>query len=241
MNEHNELDNYSGPENFETNLYLRTRHGDGYLGFQTYRLVHSAYVLTRSAGEWCDWDQNLKPEYRGRIVAGETGKELVAESKADRHVVEMRECIEYPELNDTPGWILQRWMAPAYWGSPTEWNSRTAPGTKLPALGPYPARGKYMLIAGPYDQMPSGPFLDRIVEQWEMMRDDVLALSTASYVRKRTFEAEEREKMRSEKWNRDASAANLTAMQPMLSTFLEGGRARQLAAEHAGINSNYGN
>ena len=52
MRHHNEIDGYCGPENLETNEYLRDRHGCGYVGFQTYRLVHSAYLTALSAGEW---------------------------------------------------------------------------------------------------------------------------------------------------------------------------------------------
>jgi hypothetical protein len=73
------------------------------------------------------------------------------------------------------------------------------------------------------------------------MREDVLALAADTYVRKRIFDCEESDRERSDQWNREASAANLTAMRPFFSTYLEGGRARQLAAEHAGISSNYGN
>lgn len=241
MREHNETDNYSGPEATETNAYLRERYGDGFMGFPLYRLVYSKYVTTLSAGEWNDWDSNLPVEERGKMVADESGKSLTPNTRAERVVTEMRRCPEYPELEDIPGWILQRWMAPAYWGNPVEWESRVVEGTSLPRLGPYPFQGKYMLIAGPYPEAPSGPYLDRIVEQWELMRDTVLAMETGAYVRKRWYEAEEAEKRRKDRWNAEASAANMTAMQPLFSTFLEGGKARQAAVERAGINSNYGN
>jgi hypothetical protein len=241
MRQHNELDGYSGPDQPETNHYLRSRYGDGFMGFPTYRLVYSSYVTSLSAGEWCDWDTNLPVELRGRLVAGETGKELVPETREERRVTEMRRTEEYAEYHHTPGWICERWMAPAYWGAPSEWEDRVVAGTRLPQLGPYPHQGKYMLIGGPYSEAPTGPFLDRLIQQWELMRDEVLAYSAASYVRKRHYEAEERDRLRTENWNREASLANMTAMQPLFSTFLEAGRARQLAAEHAGIRSNYGN
>lgn len=245
MPEHSEIDGYAGPENREVNLYLRRQHGDCYMGFQTYRLVHSSAVFELSGGDWHDWDENLPVELRGRIVAGETGKELVAESRAERVVCEMRKVPKYPEFQDCHGWILERWMAPAFFGSPSWWNAQVVPGTTIPQLGPYPHRGQYINCLGmgfrPYPQMPTGPFLDRVVEQWELMRDETLALSTAAYVRKRDYEARDRDKLRSERWNRDAEQANMTALQPFFSTFLEGGKARQLAAEHAGLSSNYGN
>ena len=72
MPAHQSLDGYSGPDQKETNLYLEKRHGNGYTGYQRFRLVHSSAVLEFSGGDWCDWDENLPVELRGRIVAGET-------------------------------------------------------------------------------------------------------------------------------------------------------------------------
>lgn len=240
MRQHRELDGYCGPDAAETNDYLRERHGDGFLDFPTYRLVHTTGLTNLRAGEWHDWDSNIQPEVRGALVMGEHGHP-VPETHEERRVIEMRRVRKYPEFHATPGWILERWMAPQYWGSPVEWEGRTVPGTSLPILGPYPHLGEYMVIGGPYPEAPTGPFLDRLVEQWEIMRDEVLAYAADTYTRKRIFECEENDRETSERWNREASAANLTAMQPLFSTFLEGGRARQQAAEHAGISSNYGN
>ena len=250
MPEHYELDSYSGPEATETNLYLRERHGDGYLGFQRFRLVHSAYLSEFSAGEWSDWDENLPVEKRGEIVAGERVPEgekrsLTTEFHAERTLLEMRRIPKYCEFLEFPGWVFEVWMGPAYFGSPAEWNSRVVPGTDLPALGPYPHQGGYVLAvpAGlrPWPEAPTGPFLDRVIEQWEMARDETLAYAPGAYVRLRDYEARERDKQTSEKWNRDAEQANLTALRPFFSTYLEGGKARQLAAERAGLSSNYGN
>jgi hypothetical protein len=238
---HNELDSYSGPEAPGVNEYLRERHGEGFMGFQTYRVVHSRYLFGFSAGDWHDWDKSIPAAMRGELVADDTGRAVTAGSRAERRVLEMRRTPKYPLLFHVPGWILERWMAPAYFGAPGAWNERTAPGSTMPALGPYPRQGEYIHIGGPYSVAPSGPFCDRIVEQWELMRDDVLALAAETYVRKRHYEAEEEDREASERWNREASAANIAAMQPLLSTFLEGGRARQLAIEHAGLTGHYGN
>lgn len=240
MRLHQDLDNYSGTDAEEVNAYLRDRHGDGFLGFQTYRLVHTIGVTALKAGEWCDWDTNIQSDKRGALVAGDNGHP-VPETREERRVIEMRRVPKYPEFHTSPGWVFERWMAPQYWGSPAEWESRVVPGTSLPQLGPYPHMGDYMHIGGPYSETPSGPFLDRLVEQWELMRDEVLAFHAETYTRKRIFECEQNDEEASDRWNREASASNMTAMQSLFSTYLEGGRARQLAAEHAGISSNYGN
>lgn len=245
MRLHSETDNYQGPENEEVNAYLRERHGEGYLGFPLWRLVHSKFVMKWSGGDWHDWDENLPVHERGAIDYEAVGHEVGLGRKnptvAERRVVELRRTLMYPELYDIPGWILERWMAPAYFGSPTEWLSRKVEGTDIPRLGPYPHNGLYVHMAGPFPEVPTGPFLDQWVEQWELMRDETLSYAADAYVRKRWYEAEEEDKQRSERWNRDASAANMTAMQTLFGTYLEGGIARQAAVERAGIHSNYGN
>lgn len=240
MRQHNELDGYCGPDATETNKYLRDRHGDGFMGFPTYRLVHSHGLTILKAGEWCDWDTNIPADLRGQLVMGD-GNHPVPDSREERRVTEMRRVPKYVEFHSTPGWLFERWMAPQYWGNPFDWEGRTVPGTTLPMLGPFPHQGHYMHVGGPYEEAPTGPFLDRLVEQWELMRDEVLAYAAETYTRKRIFECEEVDRESSDRWNRDASSANMTAMQSMFSTFLEGGKARQLAATHAGIESNYGN
>jgi len=237
---HKEVDGYSGPDAAQTNQYLRKVGGECFMGFPTYRLVYTKKVLDLSGGVWCDWDMTIPAEERGRMVMGLYGQ-VVPDTSAMRQVTEMRRVAKYPEFEHCPGWIMERWMAPLYWGTPVSWMAHKVEGTSIPKLGPYPHKGRYMLIGGPYPQAPTGPFLERLIEQWELMRDEVLAYEAATYVRKRVFEATESDKRRSDRWNHDASKANMEAMSPFFSTSLEAGIARQRAVEHAGIESHYGN
>jgi hypothetical protein len=245
MRTHNELDSYNGPEPHGVNEHLRRRHGDGFMGFPLYRLVHTAFLFRLSGGEWVDWDENLPIDKRGNLVADETGTAPAPNTRCERHKLEIRRVCKYPEFASSPGWMLERWMAPAYFGTPSEWNSRVVPGTTLSQLGPYPYQGQYISTTGygflPYPQAPTGPFLDRIIEQWNLMRDETLAMSAGAYIRKRDFEAIEEDREREERWNRDQHEAHMVVMNSFLSTFLEGGRARQQAAERCGVSSNYGN
>jgi hypothetical protein len=241
MRQHNEVDGYCGPELAELNEYLATRHGLCFMGFPTYRVVLSSHAWQLSGGEWHDWDENIPTELRGRMVANETGRGLTPESRSLRVVTEVRRRHKYAEHNDNPGWMLERWMAPAYFGTPTWWESQVVPGTDVPRLGPYPYQGEYILVEGPYPEAPTGPFFDQLVEQWELMRDEVLAYRADTWIAKRDQDAHREDDERNARWNRDASDANMTAMQSFASTFLEGGLARQIAADHQGLNSHYGN
>jgi hypothetical protein len=245
MPSHADLDGYSGPENAETNEYLRTRHGECFIGYPLYRLIHSSFVWQFSAGKWFDWDPNLPVESRGTLVTDETGEGITTNTVTERQVTEMRRRLKYAEFADFPGWVLERWMPPAYFGTPQWWNSQLVPGTSLPKLGPYPYRGGYVSVMGegfrPYPEAPTGPFLDRLIEMWNVMQAETLSMSPETYVLKRDREIRDEQDELDAAWRRESSDANMTAMQPFFATYLEAGRARALAAEHAGLTSHYGN
>ena len=93
----------------------------------------------------------------------------------------------------------------------------------------------------PYPEAPTGPFLDRLIEMWDIMQAEVLSMSPETYILKRDAEGRAEQDDSDAEWRREASSANMTAMQPFFATYLEAGRARALAAEHAGLTSHYGN
>jgi hypothetical protein len=245
MPTHAELDGYSGPENVETNEYLRQRHGECFMGFPLYRLIHSAFIWQFSAGEWCDWDPNLPVRDRGTLVKDEDGSSMSPATIAERQVTEMRRRLKYAQFGKFPGWIPERWMPPAYFGTPTWWNSQLVPGTSLPKLGPYPYRGGYVSIMGdgfpPFSEAPTGPFIDQLIEMWNIVQEQTLSMSRETYVLKRNAEGMAEYEEGEEQWHRESSAANMTAMRPFFSTYLEAGKFRGEAAEHAGLTSHYGN
>jgi hypothetical protein len=60
-----------------------------------------------------------------------------------REVVELRREPKYAAVNR---WHVERWVPAQAYGSPREWYAQTmetANGLRVPALGPYPARGEY--------------------------------------------------------------------------------------------------
>ena len=67
----------------------------------------------------------------------------------DAHGNALRECAELrrvPKYVPHDRWHLERWMPPESYGLPAEWDARTAEtegGLRIPALGPYPARGDW--------------------------------------------------------------------------------------------------
>jgi hypothetical protein len=60
-----------------------------------------------------------------------------------REVVELRREPKYPAVNR---WHIEKWLPPEMYGSPRMWWTQTMEvqgGRRIPALGPYPARGDY--------------------------------------------------------------------------------------------------
>jgi hypothetical protein len=67
----------------------------------------------------------------------------------DAHGNKIRETIELrrvPKYFQTERWHIERWAPPELYGSPEFWYEQTTEienGIRIPALGPYPARGEY--------------------------------------------------------------------------------------------------
>ena len=51
------------------------------------------------------------------------------------------------------GWVLEKWFAPAIWGTPEEWAShKSEDGSTI--MGGYPSEGDYWMLAGPFERIP---------------------------------------------------------------------------------------
>lgn len=96
--------------------------GLNWLGEPNFRVVWGESRLAWVGGKWTDRDGD------GRMV---------------------RECTELrriPKYLPTNRWHVERWMPPEAYGSPENWWKQTVEaesGIRIPALGPYPARGEY--------------------------------------------------------------------------------------------------
>ncbi len=91
-------------------------------GEPNFRVVWGGARLAWIGGRWTDRDAN------GNVL---------------REAVELRRVPKYiPEDR----WHIERWMPPESYGSPDDWRAQTTEvedGIRVPALGPYPARGEY--------------------------------------------------------------------------------------------------
>lgn len=96
--------------------------GTNRFGEPNYRAVWGWSRLGWIGGQWEDRDD------AGHLV---------------RETVEMRLVPKYVPHDR---WHIERWLPPEAYGSPRDWYTQTietAGGIRVPALGPYPARGEY--------------------------------------------------------------------------------------------------
>ncbi|HXX45019.1 MAG TPA: hypothetical protein VEJ38_09835 [Candidatus Acidoferrales bacterium] len=96
--------------------------GTNRFGEPNFRVVWGGSRLTWIGGRWTDRD---------------------AHGNALRETIELRRVPKYFPLDR---WHIERWMPPETYGSPESWYAQTIEtedGIRIPALGPYPARGEY--------------------------------------------------------------------------------------------------
>jgi len=96
--------------------------GENRYGEPNFRVVWGGSRLTWIGGRWTDRDTS------GNVI---------------REAVELRQVPKYLPLDR---WHIERWSPPESYGSPETWREQTTEtedGVRVPALGPYPARGEY--------------------------------------------------------------------------------------------------
>jgi hypothetical protein len=120
--------------------YLLRKGGKNLYGEPNFRLVWSPNRMIQKGGKFSDWDKNIAVHERGGFIRLKSGLLVPNGHTPIRTVIGIRTV---PKYAFDAGWILERWIPPAYYGSVDVWNDRVVPGTKIPLSGPYPATGDY--------------------------------------------------------------------------------------------------
>jgi hypothetical protein len=167
----------------EVERRLRLAGGINRYGEAMYRAVWGWSRLGWIGGKWTDHDDD------GSVL---------------REVVELRLV---PKYIPHDRWHIERWMPPEFYGSPDQWRaltSETEDGIRIPALGPYPARGDYehcftlQTSAGEFEPLNAAA-CDYIVRAIEWSRRQSRTDQRAAIA--------QRETRRARDWDRTADAA----------------------------------
>ena len=237
------LDGYLGPEPSKVirdTLQRRSLEAPG--GYPVFRVVHSEYVFEQLGGEWNDWDDNVPVADRGQISnLLDAQGQPVAMANPIRVVTEIRTVPTYCAL-ETQGWVLERWFPAHLFGSPEAHYADVVPGTSIPRRGPYPERGKYVMLTGPFPEQPSIDFLQDFISSRQQWFETVQAQEIEAYIRQRCYDQQQAyDKKRAKDLQESVARMKDASQGVLLGSSLAAGRIRNAAAERMGIRSHVGN
>lgn len=231
-------------------------------GEPNYRLLYAHTRYVQVAGEFNEWDPNIPVEERCAfksvriplkppkpIYATINGSKKVVSWQTEREVMvptgnaPLRVWMgvkEVPRYTDFKGVILEKWYPAHCYGTQEAW-SAFALRDGTPVLGPYPERGDYEGLMGPWQKVPTFGTLDRAVSYVEQEIFERTKESPETHIRKRVnhayFEAE-----RASEKNRDELQHYIKDRSSfLLHGSLEAGRLRTHFAERAGLRHHVGN
>jgi hypothetical protein len=124
--------------------------------------------LVKESGVYRDWAPGLTTAEKGGLdfqpLPDEPGCNFVRhDNRPLRVVTEMREVKKYPHAE---GWILEKWFPASSYGTQAEWYSYKAVDGFTPMLGPYPERGDYEMIYGPWAKVPGTDTLQTLISRY---------------------------------------------------------------------------
>ena len=237
------LDGYLGPEPSQViRETLKRRSLDAPGGYPVFRVVRSEFVYEQVGGEWNDWDESVAIDDRGVLSSVLDAHGMpIPKATPVRVVTEIRTIPTYCGM-ETQGWILERWFPAHLFGSPEEHYADVVPGTTLPKRGPYPERGKYMMLTGPFPEEPSIDFLQDFISSRERWFETVQSQEIEAYIKQRCCDRQAAYDKKREKDLAESVARMMEASKSiLLGSSLAAGRVRNAAAERAGIRSHVGN
>ena len=128
-----------------------TKHGGpNPYGEPLWRIVLSSDRVSKKTGWWHEFaDGNLE-----LIVRDASGQFHYNPITAKSIEYGTRETQKWP----VNGWIMERWFPPEVWGERETWDKEQ---------GPYPERGDYCMLGGPYDKIPETSDICAAIDQWK--------------------------------------------------------------------------
>jgi hypothetical protein len=133
-----------------------------------WRLLVGSDRLVKEAGVYRDWADGLTTAEKGGMRFEPTPNMPGCnferyDNRPIRVVTEMREVRKYPHAD---GWILEKWFPASSYGTQEEWYSYKAIDGFTSMLGPYPERGDYEMIYGPWAKIPSTDVLQKLISSY---------------------------------------------------------------------------
>jgi hypothetical protein len=212
-------------------------------GEPQWRLLVASDRRVKEAGVYRDWADGLSTAEKGGLNFQPNPDAPGCnysrhENKPIRVVTEMREVRKYPQAE---GWVLEKWFPASSYGTQAEWGSYKAVDGVTPMLGPYPERGDYEMMFGPWFHVPSTDVLQRLIGRYSAQihgRRGTAESRAQEYLLRYQYEEELDERKRKQEYD----AMMRDHISPLHSGSLAASRWRQELAmrtgngnEHIGI------
>lgn len=222
-----------------TQQFLTRFGGRNPYGLPQWRIIVAADVMVKEAGVYRDWADGMTNAEKGGInfTPYEAGLGMQRyDNKPIRVVTEMRETQKYP---GSEGWILEKWFPASSYGSRDDWHTFKAIDGITPMLGPYPERGDYEFIFGPWPKVPSTDVLQGYVSRYVAgisAKTGTPESRAREYVQRYEYQQQQAE----EKRKAEYMTMFRDELTPMHSSSLGASRWRNELAVNAGIQGHIG-
>ncbi len=200
-----------------------------------WRLLIASDRRVKESGVYRDWATGLSTAEKGGLNfqpnPNAPGCNFSRhDNRPLRVVTEMREVRKYPQAE---GWVLEKWFPASSYGTQAEWSSYKAVDGYTPMLGPYPERGDYEMVFGPWFKAPSSDVLQRLIAQYSAginARRGTAAGRAQEYLLRYQYEEEQAEAKRKQEYD----AMMQDHLSPLHSGSLAASRWRQDLARRTG-------
>lgn len=147
---------------------LTTWGGKNQYGEPCWRLILAQNHLVTRAGLWTNFEGNeTQIDFGGVRVDPRTGKPGVGYETKQIAPTSTMTGIHRVPLYMVDGWILERWFPAKCFGGKEKWYSHLSQDNITPMMGPYPERGDYWMLDGPWDEIPPTEYIRREISAWE--------------------------------------------------------------------------
>lgn len=135
-------------------------------GLPMWRVLRAEDHLVQRAGTWTEFDEEeVQAEFEHLRTEDGQHAHTVKTKQIAPHAVKvgMFWVPKWP----VKGWILERWFPASSIMSRQEWDASVSQDGVTPMMGPYPVKGDYWLLDGPWIEIPLLKEIHRVISEYE--------------------------------------------------------------------------
>lgn len=135
--------------------------GNNEYGEPNWRVILAENHLVQRAGMWTDFDEGTE---QVEFTPGKGGLAYKTQQIAPDSI---RIGVFWVPKYQVTGWVLERWFPASAYGDREQWESALSQDNETPMMGPFPERGGYFMLTGPWEQIPNLEDIRASIAGWE--------------------------------------------------------------------------